>query len=231
MAIELARVIADNGGSIFINARVKEIIVSDAGRVQGVMMDDVDRTIIKSKRVVSGAGYATTFRSLINKAVVSKLEIPESLKVPQSAGFVMVNIGMKATAEEVGAETSNTWHIPVDDNDDAFAPMRRYFSSPTNVGMGMPAFITFPSCKDKKWSSEHPGRVSCQMLFMAEYDWFKQFTGPDRKSATAAQYNSIKDEWKASALKVFYKYYPKVSTVRCDIILYVLWCICCCVYA
>lgn len=221
MAIELARVITDNGGSIFINARVKEIVVSDAGSVQGVMMDDVDRTVIKAKRVVSGAGYATTFRSLINKAIVSKLEIPESLKVPQSAGFVMVNIGMKATAEEVGAETSNTWHIPVDDSNDAFGPMKRYFSSPTSVGMDMPAFITFPSCKDKKWSQEHPGRVSCQMLFMAEYDWFKQFTGPDRKSATAAQYNAIKDEWKASALKVFYKYYPKVIAICSGINLHI----------
>ena len=65
--------------------------------------------------------------------------------------------------------------------------------------MDMPAFITFPSCKDKKWEAEHPGRTSCQvryrgwrcvtivtasiiqMLFMAEYDWFKEYTGDQRK--------------------------------------------------
>lgn len=100
MAIELARVIHDNGGIILINAPVAEIMMSkgkDAHdqtyHVNGVKMADAEGTFIAAKQVVSGAGYARTFQSLVSPAVCSDLGIPPQLKVQQSAGFVMINIG------------------------------------------------------------------------------------------------------------------------------------------
>lgn len=42
-------------------------------------------------------------------------------------------LGLKATAEEIGASTSNTWHIPADKSDDIFEPMRAYFAKPLEV--------------------------------------------------------------------------------------------------
>ncbi len=127
-------------------------------------------------------------------------------------------LGMKASPSMIGASSSNSWHIPVDPSGDSFEPMRRYFADPLNVGTDMPAFITFPSCKDKKWESEHPGRVSCQMLFMADYSWFETFSGDVRHPnkagslpAAVKDYAELKEEWKQKCLAVFFKYFPKVS--------------------
>jgi hypothetical protein len=93
----------------------------------------------------------------------------------------------------------------------------------------MPAFITFPSCKDIKWESEHPGRVSCQMLLMADYSWFQEYIGPVRKSSSRSlvseKYAELKDQWKSKGMDIFYKYFPKVcecnkfSFLICDEIL------------
>ena len=91
MAIELARVISANGGSIYINATVSEILI-EQNQVKGVRM--ADGQLINAQRVVSGAGYARTFQSLVSESVSSALEIPRTVPgVPQSAGFVMINIG------------------------------------------------------------------------------------------------------------------------------------------
>jgi all-trans-retinol 13,14-reductase len=142
MAIELARVIVDNGGTILINAKVKEIIVNtrvskDHGgmvsETQGVLMDDVGGTCVMSNRVVSGAGFMRTFRDLIDAEVTHRLDLPTELDVAQSAGFVMVNIGIKAGAGDIGASPSNSWHIPIDETDDLFQPMKEYFNNPLEV--------------------------------------------------------------------------------------------------
>ena len=83
MAIELARVINDNGGIILINAPVEKVLVQTApskehsGAVMttahGVMMADGENTCIEAPRVVSGAGYARTFRDLVDKEVLNCL--------------------------------------------------------------------------------------------------------------------------------------------------------------
>lgn len=220
MAIELARVITANGGTVLINAMVDQILIKRENRdgdsrvhVTGVRMADDAKTVIRAARVVSGAGYARTFLSLIEAGLCEQLQIPRQLSVPQSAGFVMANIGIKATAEEIGASSSNFWHIPLDGDNDIFGPMRKYFSNPMGVGMDMPAFITFPSCKDKKWEADHPGRLSCQMLFMADYNWFEAYRGDSRKSDRSEHqelYSGLKRAWENKALDVFYKYFPKV---------------------
>ncbi len=96
MAIELARVITDNGGTILINAPVSEILTSKVGDsyvASGVIMADAEKTIINASKVVSGAGFVTTFNKLLKPNVCQELSLPRTLKVPQSAGFVMANIG------------------------------------------------------------------------------------------------------------------------------------------
>lgn len=215
MAIELARVINSHNGTILINAPVQEILIDPCTYVvAGVKMSD--NNVIAADRVVSSAGYAKTFQSLVPAQITEVLKIPKIVPgIRQSAGFVMVNIGIKATAEEIGASSSNTWHIPMDASGDSFEPMRKYFANPLEVGSDMPAFITFPSCKDKKWEASHPGRVSCQMLFMADYDWFSKYSGRIRKPSSESsdnsiviEYNSIKDSWKSKGLEIFLKYFP-----------------------
>lgn len=78
-----------------IRAPVTEIVV-DNGRATGVRVklhNSTNTVFIPAKRVVSGAGYVNTFTHLVKEAVTQKFGIPKQLGVPQSAGFVMANIG------------------------------------------------------------------------------------------------------------------------------------------
>jgi hypothetical protein len=59
----------------------------------------------------------------------------------------MCNIGIAASAEEINVTNTNTWHIPVDEHDDAFVPLDAFFKDPLGRGTEIPAFITFPSTK------------------------------------------------------------------------------------
>jgi hypothetical protein len=115
---------------------------------------------------------------------------------------------------------------------DAFPPLEAYFADPLNAPggfRGIPAFITFPSVKDKEWSKTHPNKVCCQMLMMAEHQWFRDQIGDSSTSqeeaelallkgpafgaaapARSARYTALKEQWKNAALEIFYLYYPKV---------------------
>ena len=148
MAEELVSVIEYFGGQVSIRATVKEIVYDEARRrVSGVRM--MDGSVIRSRRgVVSSCGLLNTYKFLL-QSIPSKLLPPtlESLGVSQSAGFVMCNIGIRASAGEIGATNTNTWHIPVDEDGDAFPPLEKYFKSPLDPDNDIPAFITFPSLK------------------------------------------------------------------------------------
>lgn len=81
--------------SIFIRAPVTEIVVEN-GQAIGVRVkigNNATPTFIPARRVVSSAGYVNTFSHLVSEQIVQQFKIPKQLSVPQSAGFVMANIG------------------------------------------------------------------------------------------------------------------------------------------
>ena len=148
MAEELVSVIEYYGGQVNIRATVKDIIYDDAlKRVSGVRI--MDGSVIRCRRgVVSSCGLLNTYQYLLQAAPPHiRPDLPSSLGVPQSAGFVMCNIGISASAEVIGATNTNTWHIPVDEDGDAFPPLEKFFNSPLERDTEIPVFITFPSLK------------------------------------------------------------------------------------
>ena len=113
MALELAHVITSHGGSILVRAKVNEIIVEE-GRVTGVRVSRAPSNgplsaagasyssssmVIKCNRVVSACGYSNTFDRLLSPDVLRHYNIPRTLAVEQSAGFVMANIGKLHTSK------------------------------------------------------------------------------------------------------------------------------------
>ena len=112
--------------------------------------------------------------------------------------------------QEIDATNTNTWHIPTNEDGDAFEPLARFFHEPLvgSAVKNMPVFITFPSLKDQEWSVKHPGKTSCQMLVMAEYSWFESFRGQTDKDRVAG-YEELKKIWVDRCLEVFYVYFPK----------------------
>jgi len=74
---------------------VTEIVV-EHGQATGVRVkigNNATPTFIPARRVVSSAGYVNTFSHLVSEQTVQQFKIPKQLSVPQSAGFVMANIG------------------------------------------------------------------------------------------------------------------------------------------
>ena len=136
MAKELVETIRQNKGKVLIRALVKEILYDEkTNRVIGVLMNDKVGTIIKCRQaVVSSVGYYNTYNSLfINQKMKEKYQILNTLPVKQSSSFVMCNIGINAPASEIGVTNTNTWHIPVDENNDAFPIIKAYFKDPMAV--------------------------------------------------------------------------------------------------
>ena len=140
--------------------------------------------------------------------------------------FLWCRPGISGSPAELGVDNTNTWHVPVDSNDDAFPSLDDYFRNPLAVKggfKGIPAFITFPGVKDKEWSKAHPGKTSCQMLMMAEHKWFAEAAARSpagKKTATgaperSAEYEALKAEWKERALEILFLYYPKVRECLC----------------
>ena len=71
-------------------------IVVENGQATGVRVrigNNATPTFIPARRVVSSAGYVNTFSHLVSEKIVQQFKIPKQLSVPQSAGFVMANIG------------------------------------------------------------------------------------------------------------------------------------------
>ncbi len=146
----------------------------------------------------------------------------------------MANIGINASPEYIGATKSNTWHIPTNENGDIFPVMEEYFKNPLKPNSPIPAFITFPSVKDISYNEQEKNKTSCQMLLMAEYDWFKQYLPEivqeklnnnqyhtyDHNDRDKENYEKLKEIWKERVVEIFLHYFPKVSEKLCTICLY-----------
>eukprot|EP01039_Chlorochromonas_danica_P000945 gene945-1027_t len=228
MAKELVTVIESNGGHVWIRSDVQQIVFdSSLNRITGVRLGN--GVEIKSRKgVISSTGYLNTMNNLIAKEVTERFNVPRSLPVKQSSGFVMANIGVSCSPDVIGATKANSWHIPVDASGDLFGPMDKYFEDPLGPETQVPAFITFPSLKDSSFGEAD--KVTCQMLIMAEFDWFKQFLPTqvdkaDEEFAVSnscdrlAGYEQLKEMWKKRALSIFLRYYPKAApyVTVCDI--------------
>lgn len=210
MMKELVPIIEENDGQVFIRAKVKEILIEN-NRAVGVIMDDDNNTKIRCKKgIISGVGYHSTFNKLVSLDNVTKYRIPPELSVPQSAGFVMCNLGISASANDIGVTNTNTWHIPIQNDGDCFKPIELFFDDPLNENVRIPAFITFPSMKDKEWSLKHVGKVSCQILIMSDYSWFEKFKGMNDNERLEG-YQEIKNIWLERCIEIFLKYFPKAK--------------------
>lgn len=228
MAKELVPVIESFGGRVLIRALVDQIIMKD-GKASGVRMAN-GQEIYANKGVVSSTGYTTTMR-LLPEQIRMQYKLPmEVPNVQQSAGFIMCNIGIKATAAEIDATNTNTWHIPISADGDCFDPLEKFFNDPLADDVEIPIFITFPSLKDTKHSQEHPDQVTVQILAMGDYAWFESYleTSPEASSSSKAKayaphttrkvklgrkvgYEEYKQLWSAKILKTFLRYFPKAE--------------------
>jgi all-trans-retinol 13,14-reductase len=209
MAKRLVPVITDAGGRVLVRARVEEILVdSDNGKVKGVRM--ADQTVIPCKRVVSSVGYHNTFGKLLPEEVTTRFDMPRRLPVGSSCGWVMANIGLRGTAEDLGLTCTNLWYHPTREDGDMFGAVDDFMADPMNPDHDPMLMVTFPSIKSGKGAGIHGDKTTCQMLCMAEHAWFEQYAHlPTRKRG--AEYKALKREWGDRFVEVLLRFYPQLE--------------------
>lgn len=209
MAKRLVPVITDAGGRVLVRARVEEILVdSDKGKVTGVRM--ADQSVIPCKRVVSSVGYHNTFGKLLPEEVTTRFGMPRRLPVGSSCGWVMANIGLQGTAEDLGLTCTNLWYHPTRKDGDMFGAVDDFMADPSNPDHDPMLMITFPSIKSRKGAGTHGDKTTCQMLCMAEHTWFEQYAHlPTRKRG--AEYKALKREWGDRFVEVLLRFYPQLE--------------------
>lgn len=209
LARKLVSVIEQNGGRVLVRADVAEIVIDPVkGRATGVRL--ADETVLSASQVISSAGYHNTFGKLVPDDVTKRFDIPRRLSLANSCGFVMCNIGLKGSAEELGLTCANLWYHPARENGDMFAAIDDFFADPSNPDHDPMIMVTFPSIKDPSWKEEHPDQTTCQLLCMAEYSWFEKYAWktPRRRGA---EYNELKQEWGERLVEVLLRFYPQLE--------------------
>jgi phytoene dehydrogenase-like protein len=209
LAKQLVPVIEKNGGRVLVRANVQEIVTDPTtGQAIGVRM--ADNTTLSAKRVISSVGYHNTFGKLIPDDVTKRFDIPRRLPLANSCGFIMCNIGLEGSAEELGLTCANLWYHPAREDGDMFSAVEDFFEDPGSLENDPMIMVTFPSIKDSSWKEEHPDQTTCQLLCMAEYAWFEKYAWktPRRRGA---EYNALKEQWGERLVEVLLRFYPQLE--------------------
>ena len=209
LAKSLVPTITAAGGRVLVRARVEEILIDPkSGKTTGVRL--ADQTVVPCKRVVSSVGYHNTFDKLIPEAVTTRLGIPRRLPVRNSCGWVMANIGLRGTAEELGLTCTNLWYHPTRKDGDMFGAVDDFMTDPTNPDHEPMLMITFPSIKSREGGGTNGDKTTCQMLGMAEHSWFEQYADlPTRKRG--AEYKALKKDWGNRFVEILLRFYPQLE--------------------
>ena len=205
----LVPVVTGAGGRVLVRAAVEEILVDTASeRTTGVRL--TDGTVVACKRVVSSVGYHNTFGKLVPEQVTERLEIPRRLPIGSSCGFVMANIGLRGTAEELGLTCANLWYHPTRKDGDMFGAINDFMAEPTNPDCDPMIMVTFPSIKDRKGEESYGGKTTCQILCTAELAWFAKYALlPTRRRGN--EYKAVKREWGERLVALMLRFYPQLE--------------------
>lgn len=205
----LVPIITRAGGRVLVRARAQEILVdSKSGKTKGVCL--ADQTVVPCKRVISSVGYHNTFGKLLSEEVTTRFDMPRRLPVGSSCSWVMANIGLRGTAEELGLTCTNLWYHPTREGGDMFGAVDDFMADPMNPDHDPMLMITFPSIKSRKAGGTHGEKTTCQMLCMAEHSWFEQHAGlPTRRRG--AEYKALKRAWGERFLEILLRFYPQLE--------------------
>ena len=106
MALAMVESIEARGGAVYVRCPVESIAVDrSTGKALGVTLPG--GRLIRAKRVVSGIGWRKTMAMLPPDSAP-----PRQPVTSQSCGFVMGNITLSGTAEELGISSANMWIQP-----------------------------------------------------------------------------------------------------------------------
>jgi len=218
-------------GRVFISTPVEAILRDGSGAACGVRLANGDE--LRTKTVVSGCGYRATERMLAKQTdgAPPLPPAPHALKTGQSAGFVLVNIMLNGTAEEMGIAAPWLWLQPADaaNKFDGLVGEQAFFADPLGVPVSqIPCGITFSVKDSGEGNAAAAGRTNhhCQILVPADWAWFDQHDpmypgsllkngsrhGPPHVSRKDQEsYDELKAKWQDRMMEVLFHHFPKTK--------------------
>jgi all-trans-retinol 13,14-reductase len=157
------------GGKLLVSAEVERVLIDQRGRAIGVRMSDGRE--FRAATVISDAGAANTYRRLLPPQTRGTQEVLQKIaRIPPSMAHISLYVGLEATSEELGLHAGNLWICPGPDHD---ANVSRSEASPDGP---LPVlFISFPSAKDRSFTSRYPGRATIEVVAPAPFAWFERW--------------------------------------------------------
>ena len=186
----LVRGVEKNGGSIFLNSHVEEIIVED-GRTSGIKLKKGDRVVRAKQAVVSNLSVWDLFGSgILPENTLKESIVREKMNTPVGKSFMHLHVGFKATREEL--EKLQAHYMYMDDWD-------RGIYAEDNA-----ALVSIPSVHDDSLAPDGYGALH---IYTPATEDFSKWKGLDRKSK---EYQQLKDERSEYLWTVLEKIIPDI---------------------
>lgn len=169
---------------------------------------------IKAPLVISDAGIYNTYERLLPAAVRKQANIQKPLScVNHGPGAMAVFIGLDATKEELGVKAQNYWVYSSNDFDRIFQSYVTLSESEAGTKDIPLLFISFPSAKDPTWNDRFPGKTTCAIVTLANYEWFSKWDGA-RVGKRGDEYEEIKNRIGERMWQQTCKLFPQIEKHR-----------------
>jgi len=215
IAFHIIPVIRRSGGSVLVRAPVTNILTNELGRAIGVRVHKGGAYFdIKAPLVISDAGLYNTYERLLPADLQKQPEIQRSLSyVTHGPGAMTVFVGLDATKEELGVKAQNFWVYTSNDFDTIFEDYVNLSASEAGTTDIPLLFISFPSTKDPTWEDRFPGKTTCAIVTLANYEWFSEWDGA-RVGKRGDDYEDIKNRIGERMWKQTIKLFPQIADHR-----------------
>eukprot|EP00051_Salpingoeca_urceolata_P028315 m.486224 g.486224 ORF g.486224 m.486224 type:complete len:621 (+) comp24248_c0_seq1:182-2044(+) len=178
-AFNMIPVIEAAGGRVLVRARVEKILVNEQGVACGVQLEK-DRKKYYAPMIISDAGVQNTYHDLLEPEVVASHPSIDRLlgKVESGIACMTVYAGLDGSKEELGLKATNVWSFSegVDQDGDSQKFLDMTLDEVLDNRTVPLLFISFPSCKDPLWNKRFPGKSTCEIVTLARWDWFEQWS-------------------------------------------------------
>ncbi len=191
-------VIERAGGTILINAEVKEVMIENQQAVGVKMMDGKE---FKGTTIISSVGLHTTLAKLLPDNSSLHQEFTNNIsKIKASAAHSCLYIGLNGTPQELNLPKANYWLYPEkgthEENIDAFLK---------DINNEIPlVYISFPAAKDPTWEARYPGKSTVDIITIMPYTLFEKWEGTDWKKR-GEEYEALKESIAQRLLKKLYE--------------------------
>ncbi|XP_077979087.1 all-trans-retinol 13,14-reductase-like [Glandiceps talaboti] len=182
------------GGKVLVRAQVSQILVDRDGKAVGVRVHkssgDID---LHAPIVISDAGFYNTVERLLPAKIADKAGYKSITKdIRHGPGAMSLFVGLKGTKEELGLKASNWWCFT---SNELSETCKEYMAQSAEEAGENPIpllFMSFPSAKDPTWEQRYPGKSTCAVVTLSNWEWFQKWEN-ERVMKRGEDYNKIKD--------------------------------------